>query len=242
MLRVDKVSVKFGQTTALSQVSLSLPAAQSLIVVGESGAGKSSLLAAILGLLQPSSGRITWQGQLIKRACRPALVMQEPRAAFNPMLSLRRSVLEPLLGSGQGLGDADAKIKHLCARLELAPEILERYPQQVSIGQAQRVGILRALIAAPPLVLLDEPLSALDAVSQKLTAKLIAELQREQGFAALAVTHDLGYATAYADTIVVLKSGCIEEITTPQSFVRAPQSSYGHKLRAAAIALGSLAA
>ena len=240
MLRVDKVSVKFGQTAALSQVSLTLPPAQTLIVVGESGAGKSSLLAAILGLLQPSSGQITWQGQSIKRVCRPALVMQEPRAAFNPMLSLRRSVLEPLLG--QGLGDADAKIKHLCARLELAPKILERYPQQVSIGQAQRIGILRALIAAPPLVLLDEPLSALDAVSQKLTAQLIAELQREQGFAALAVTHDLGYATAYADTIVVLKSGCIEEITAPQSFLRAPQSSYGRELRAAAVALGSLAA
>ena len=240
MLRVDKVSVKFGQTTALSQVSLTLAPAQTLIVVGESGAGKSSLLAAILGLLRLSSGQITWQGQPIKRVCRPALVMQEPRAAFNPMLSLRRSVLEPLLG--QSLAEAHIKIKHLCARLELAPELLERYPQQVSIGQAQRIGILRALIAAPPLVLLDEPLSALDAVSQKHSAQLIAELQREQGFAALAVTHDLGYATAYADTIVVLKSGRIEEITTPQSFLRAPQSSYGRELRAAAIALGALAA
>ena len=232
MLRVDKVSVKFGQTTALSQVSLTLAPAQTLIVVGESGAGKSSLLAAILGLLRLSSGQITWQGQPIKRVCRPALVMQEPRAAFNPMLSLRRSVLEPLLG--QSLAEADIKIKHLCARLELAPELLERYPQQVSIGQGQRIGILRALIAAP--------LSALDAVSQKHSAQLIAELQREQGFAALAVTHDLGYATAYADTIVVLKSGRIEEITTPQSFLRAPQSSYGRELRAAAIALGALAA
>ena len=81
--------------------------------------------------------------------------------------------------------------------------MLERRPDQVSIGQAQRAGIMRALIASPPLVLFDEPLSALDAVTQKHTARLIAQLQREEGFAALIVTHDLGYAAAFGDEIAV---------------------------------------
>ena len=96
------------------------------------------------------------------------------------------------------------------------------------------------MIAAPALILFDEPLSALDAVTQKHTARLIAELQREEGFAALIVTHDLGYAVAHADEIAVLKSGRIEEVATAQSFAEAPQSGYGQVLRDAAIALGAL--
>lgn len=170
------------------------------------------------------------------RDCRPALVMQEPRAAFNPALSLRRSVMEPVRSR------VDERLERLCAGLELPTEILDRKPHQVSIGQAQRVGILRALIAAPPLVLFDEPLSALDAVTQKQTARLISDLQKEEGFAALIVTHDLGYAVAHAHEIAVLKSGRIEEVASPQAFVQAPQSDYGRTLRDAAIALGSLEA
>ena len=113
-------------------------------------------------------------------------------------------------------------------------------PAQVSIGQAQRIGILRALIASPPLILFDEPLSALDAVTQKHTAQLMAELQAEHGFAALIVTHDLGYAAAYGDDIAVLRAGRIEEITTAADFVAAPSTDYGRTLRDAAIALGAL--
>jgi peptide/nickel transport system ATP-binding protein len=112
----------------------------------------------------------------------------------------------------------------------------------VSIGQAQRVGILRALIAAPPLVLFDEPLSALDAVTQKHTARLIADLQREEGFAALIVTHDLGYAVAYADEVAVLRAGRIEAVSEPQSFATRPQTAYCRVLRDAAVALGALEA
>ncbi|MEM9430913.1 MAG: dipeptide/oligopeptide/nickel ABC transporter ATP-binding protein, partial [Pseudomonadota bacterium] len=207
MLSVAAISVSRGATQTLQDVSLSLSPGQTLAVVGESGAGKSTLIAAILGLLRPSAGTITWAGQPVT-ACRPALVMQEPRAAFNPALTLRRSVAEPL-------GRApipEHRLARLCAGLELAPDILERRPGEVSIGQAQRVGILRALIAAPPLVLFDEPLSALDAATQKHTARLIADLQREAGFAALIVTHDLGYAAAYGDAIAVLRAGRIEEL------------------------------
>ncbi|MEM9707253.1 MAG: ATP-binding cassette domain-containing protein [Pseudomonadota bacterium] len=239
MLRVDRVWAKRGASVALEDISLALPAGKTLAVVGESGAGKSTLIAAILGLLKPWKGQVTWAGAPVT-ASGPALVMQEPRSAFNPALSLRRSVLEPI--AGQRSEALDARIKRLCAGLEISEDILERRPGAVSIGQAQRVGILRALIAAPPLVLFDEPLSALDAVTQKRTAKLIAELQREEGFAALIVTHDLGYAVAHSDEIAVLKSGRIEEIADPKTFALNPGSAYCRTLRDAAIALGALGA
>lgn len=237
MLNVSNLVVKRGSRVTLDGIDLSLPAGKTLAVVGESGAGKSTLIAAIVGLLKPSAGEVTWNGKPA-RAARPALVMQEPRAAFNPVLSLRRSVMEPIVA--QGIALAEGRLERLCAGLELPPELLDRRPDQVSIGQAQRAGILRALIAAPPLVLLDEPLSALDAVTQKHTARLISDLQAEEGFAALIVTHDIGYAVAHGDQIMVLKEGRVEETADAQTFALNPGSSYCRALRDAAISLGAL--
>lgn len=239
MLRVNDLVVKRGARVTLENINLSLPAGKTLAVVGESGAGKSTLIAAILGLLKPTAGAVTWKSKPVGSA-RPALVMQEPRAAFNPALSLRRSVMEPIVA--QGITLAADRLERLCAGLELPLDLLDRRPEQVSIGQAQRAGILRALIAAPPLVLFDEPLSALDAVTQKHTARLIAELQAEEGFAALIVTHDLGYAVVHGDQIMVLKEGRVEETAAAEAFALNPQSAYCRTLRDAAISLGALAA
>lgn len=237
MLVLDDVWVQRGAATTLHGVTLSLAAGKTLAVVGESGAGKSTLIAAVLGLLKPARGRVSWNDAPVA-ACRPALVMQEPRAAFNPAMSLRRSAFEPLTARAKK-PDAE-RVARLCAGLELPLDLLDRRPDEVSIGQAQRVGILRALIAAPPLVLFDEPLSALDAVTQKHTARLIADLQAEEGFAALIVTHDLGYAAAFSDEIAVLRAGRIEETAPSAAFAAAPKTEYGQTLRDAAIALGAL--
>ncbi|MCJ8335370.1 MAG: dipeptide/oligopeptide/nickel ABC transporter ATP-binding protein [Epibacterium sp.] len=233
MLELRIVSVRRGGRTTLKDISFSLPAGKTLAVVGESGAGKSTLISAILGLLKPSSGQITWKGTPVG-AIRP----QEPRAAFNPVLSLRRSVMEPIIA--QRIDPASVNLERLCAGLELPIDLLDRRPSEVSIGQAQRAGILRALIASPALILFDEPLSALDAVTQKHTARLIANLQKEVGFAALTVTHDLGYAVAYGDQIAVLKAGRMEEIADAETFATNPRSDYCRALRDAAIALGGL--
>ena len=239
MLILQNLVVKRGNRVSLDDISLTLQPGKTLAVVGESGAGKSTLIAAVLGLLKPASGHVTWHSAPT-RAVRPALVMQEPRAAFNPVLSLHHSVMEPM--AAQGIPLSDDRLERLCAGLELPFELLDRRPGEVSIGQAQRAGILRALIASPPLVLFDEPLSALDAMTQKHTARLISDLQAEEGFAALIVTHDLGYAVAHADQIAVLKAGRIIEIADAQTFASNPQSQYCRTLRDAAIALGSLEA
>ncbi|MEO0766887.1 MAG: dipeptide/oligopeptide/nickel ABC transporter ATP-binding protein [Pseudomonadota bacterium] len=237
MLTVDNISVRLGAVTTLQEVSFSLEPGRTLAVVGESGAGKSTLISAILGLVRCSAGSVSWNGAPVSQ-CRPALVMQEPRAAFNPRLSLRRSVMEPVVA--QYAGVEPERLATLCRALEVQPDLLDRRPDQVSIGQAQRMGILRALIAAPPLVLFDEPLSALDAVTQKHTARLIAAMQEQESFAALIVTHDLGYAAAFANDIAVLRAGRIEEFATAPDFVQAPQTEYGRTLRDAAFALGAL--
>ncbi len=237
MLRVEKVSVRRGAATTLQDVSLTLAAGRTLAVVGESGAGKSTLINAILGLAQCAAGHVTWNDAPVTH-CRPALVMQEPRAAFNPRQTLRRSVMEPVVA--QRAPTNPDGLRMLCDGLEIELDLLDRRPSEVSIGQAQRMGILRALIAAPPLMLFDEPLSALDAVTQKHTARLIAQMQERIGFAALIVTHDLGYAAAFADDIAVLRAGRIEEFGPAQAFVTAPQTDYGRKLRDAAFALGAL--
>ncbi|WP_298974108.1 ABC transporter ATP-binding protein [uncultured Roseobacter sp.] len=237
MLSVDRVSVRRGANMVLEDVSLSLAPSRTLAVVGESGAGKSTVINAVLGLVPCASGQITWNNAPVGLS-RPALVMQEPRGAFNPRMSLRLSVMEPVTARGRAIDQS--RLDRLCNGLEIAPDVLDRRPTEVSIGQAQRAGILRALIAAPPLVLFDEPLSALDAVTQKHTARLIAQMQLEEGFAALIVTHDLGYAAAFADDIAVLRAGRIEEVTASKAFVEAPQSNYGQILRDAAFALGAL--
>ncbi|MEM6305053.1 MAG: ATP-binding cassette domain-containing protein [Pseudomonadota bacterium] len=237
MLSLERVCARRGKVEVLHDITLSVPAGKTLAVVGESGAGKSTLLACILGLLAPSSGTITWAGAPV-RAARPALVMQEPRSAFNPVRALRHSVSEPLIAQGKDV--PRDRLERLCAGLELPFELLSRRPGEVSIGQAQRAGILRALIAAPPLILFDEPLSALDAATQKHTARLITDLQAEEGFAALIVTHDLGYACAHSDDLAVLRAGRVEEVAAPGDFVAGPRTDYGRKLQEAAFSLGAL--
>ena len=227
MLRVEALCVSRGGRRVLDGVNLGLAPGRTLAVIGESGAGKSTLVGAILGLLRPRSGRVTWNGSPVG-AAHPSLVMQEPRAAFNPALSLGRSVMEPV--RARRLDLPEDRLDRLCTVLDLDPGLLEQRPLEVSVGQAQRLGILRALLAGSPLVVFDEPLSALDAVTRKHTAGLISTLQREEGFAALVVTHDLGYAAAHADDVVILRQGRIEEAAPARDLL--PCASNRLRLRA----------
>lgn len=237
MLNVESLTIHRAGRPVLQDISFTLAEGKRLFVLGESGAGKSTLIGGVLGLVPCAAGRVTWNGAFLVRGI-AALVMQEPRAAFNPAMTLRQSVAEPLRAKGLPLDGA--RLSRLCDGLELPVSLLERRPGEVSIGQAQRVAILRALIGSAKLVLFDEPLSALDAATQKHTARLIATLQKEEGFAAMVVTHDLGYAAAHADDVILLRSGREVEAGPARSFFLDSRTDYGCALIASAVTLGSL--
>jgi peptide/nickel transport system ATP-binding protein len=237
MLNVESLTIHRAGRPVLEDITFTLTEGKRLFILGESGAGKSTLIGGVLGLVPCAVGRVTWNGAPLARGT-AALVMQEPRAAFNPSMTLRQSVAEPLRAKGLPLDKT--RLSRLCNGLELPVSLLDRRPRDVSIGQAQRVAILRALIGSAKLVLFDEPLSALDAATQKHTARLIATLQKEEGFAAMVVTHDLGYAAAHADNVILLRSGRQVEAAPAQSFFLKSRSDYGRALIASAVTLGSL--
>lgn len=247
MLSVRQLNCGYRRQPLVQAINLTVEPGQTLAIVGESGAGKSTLLKALLGQVPVHSGEMVWQEKIVlpqRRAeirwpCADcALVMQEPRAALNPRMTLLDSVQEPLRARGVPL--CRAFLQSLLQSLELKPNLLERRPSQVSIGQAQRLCIVRALISRPALVLFDEPFSALDAASQKHTARLMARLQRKLNLAYIVVTHDLGYAAAYATHIALMQQGRLLEACTAQAFLQQPQTPYGQALLASSVALGVL--
>lgn len=252
MLSVENLRVRIRGMTILDSVSFSLQRGQTLCIAGESGSGKSTLLRALNGLVpvefdnltfRPKAGvptelRRHWQGG-------PGLpgsrwVMQDPIAALNPKLSLRTSVGESVHSKKLSATELNEAISNVMSDVELPPQIATRYPSEVSMGQAQRACLARALIARPDLIFFDEPLSALDAIVQKQVAATMKRIQLRYGMTFVVVTHDLGFAAAYADQVLVLRGGRVEANQIAEEFFRAPGSRYCEMLLQAAAELGGL--
>lgn len=249
MLQVEGLTVKVGDKVLLNDVSFELEEGRVLCIVGESGAGKSVLLKAIQGLM-PATCRSFFFGPENHSSIRglpvtPGLphsrwVMQDPLAALNPRLTIGASIAESLHGSSESPDFIkDAVIKAL-SEVELEPEFYDRRPSQVSLGQAQRACLARALVARPRLIIFDEPLSALDALVQKKIAYRMDYLRQKAEISYLFVTHDMGFAEAYADTILVLKKGEMADYQPKDDFFAAPARPYAAELVAAARSLGAL--
>lgn len=214
-----------------------------MAIVGESGSGKSTTLRIALGLEQPTAGRVIFDGQDITglswRQFRPLrqrmqLVQQNPFAALDPRMSIFDSVIEPLVSFGRLKGRAlELAARQLMERVHLPVAFLDRLPRELSGGQRQRVAIARALALQPPLLLLDEPVSALDVSVQAQILDLLAELQAELGLAYLLVSHDLAVVASVAHEVVVLRNGkVVEQGATDQVFYN-PQAAYTRELLAA---------
>jgi peptide/nickel transport system ATP-binding protein len=226
VLALDQVVKEFHRRSAprasralrvLDGVSLSVPPRETLAVVGESGRGKTTLVRIAMGLQQPTSGRVYFDGtditDLSWRRLRPLrrrfqFVHQDPYSSLDPRLTIEQSVVEPLVSHGIG----NRKARHARA-LELLEEValprtcLSRRPRELSGGQRQRVAIARALSIRPDLIMLDEPVSALDVSVQAQILGLLADLQRELGIAYLLVTHDLAVVAQVAQQVAVLGAG-----------------------------------
>ena len=252
MLSVENLHLHLHGQIILDRVSIALTKGQTLCVVGESGSGKTSLLRALQGLMparfdclvsRPGNGQDVhfehkWHGP-------PGLpgsrwVMQDPIAALNPKLRLGTSIAESLHGEKHFREDIDRAVASALRDVELPEGIAGRRPAEVSLGQAQRACLARALIARPDLIFFDEPLSALDAVIQKQIAATMKRIQLRYGITYVIVTHDLGFAEAYADHILVLRQGRVEANQPAVDFFQEPESDYCQALMEAARDLGGL--
>ncbi|MGX1810331.1 dipeptide ABC transporter ATP-binding protein [Nocardia sp. NPDC055321] len=227
ILEIDAVTKQFRPTgrgrrvVALDAVSLRVPAGRTHAVVGESGSGKSTLLRLAMGLETPTSGAVLFDGTdlagLSWRRQRPLrrrfqLVQQNPYAALDPRFTVRDSVIEPLVSFRIGTrAERHARAGELLDAVALPRTALDRLPDELSGGQRQRVAIARALSLRPDLVLLDEPVSALDVSVQEQILDLLLDLQRRFGLAYLFVSHDLSVIAKIAHTVSVLDRGKVVE-------------------------------
>lgn len=249
LLRLSKVGKRFalpgqgGDFTALNDVSLAVQAGQTLAIVGESGSGKSTALRIALGLEKPSQGHVEFAGEDVTgyswRQFRPLrrriqLVQQNPFAALDPRFTVFDSIVEPLVSFGLLKGEAlERKARELIARVHLPVHFLDRLPRELSGGQRQRVAIARALALEPEVLLLDEPVSALDVSVQAQILALLNDLQRELGMAYVLVSHDLAVVASMADQVLVLRRGQVVEQGPAVQVFSEPASAYTRELIAA---------
>ncbi|GAB3239386.1 dipeptide ABC transporter ATP-binding protein [Kineosporia babensis] len=232
-----------GNFRALDEVTLQVPKGQTLGLVGESGSGKTTALRSALGLITPTAGRIRFDGQDITdlgwRQLRPLrrrfqLVHQNPFAALDPRFSVEQTIGEPLVSFR--VGDRTTRrrrVHELLDAVGLPRDFAGRRPAELSGGQRQRVAIARALSLEPDLLLLDEPVSALDVRVQEQILNLLTTLQNDLGLSYLFVSHDLAVVAGLAHRVAVLRGGrLVEEGPTAEVFSN-PQSEYTQELLSA---------
>ena len=229
--------------TALQNLSFDVYPGQTLAIVGESGSGKSTALRIALGLEKPSQGRVQFEQRdvtdLSWREFRPLrqriqLVQQNPFAALDPRFTIFDSIVEPLVSFGLLKGPAlEQAARELISRVHLPLSYLDRLPRELSGGQRQRVAIARALALKPDLLLLDEPVSALDVSVQAQILDLLLELQKELGIAYVLVSHDLAVVANVADQVLVLRNGEVVEQGSVTHVFDQPTSDYTRELIAA---------
>lgn len=220
-------------------VSLMLEPGKTLGVVGESGCGKSTLGRALLRLIEPSAGKVLWQGQdmaeipdLRRRRAEMQIIFQDPIAALDPRMTLGRIVSRPLATFEPDLSRDRVRARAVEAlqQVGLSADFADRYPHELSGGQAQRVGIARAIVGRPKLMICDEPVSALDVSIQAQVINLLMELQEKMGLALVFISHNLAVVRHISHEVMVMCLGRVMETAPRSAFYARPLHPYSQAL------------
>jgi peptide/nickel transport system ATP-binding protein len=227
---------------AVDGVDLELKRGECLGLVGESGCGKSTLALTILGLQAPTRGRIAIDGHEVAgtgmdrkaRARIAQMVFQDPYSSLNPRQTVRKTLEAPLRIHGiTAASEIDGRISEILGRVGLRPDHAERYPHEFSGGQRQRIGIARALILDPKLIILDEPVSALDVSIRAQIINLLVELKETLGLSYIMISHDLGVVEHMSDRVAVMYLGRIVETGGWETIFTNPRHPYTRALLSA---------
>jgi ABC-type Fe3+/spermidine/putrescine transport system ATPase subunit len=227
LLSIRGVAKRFGQAPVLRDVSLEIAAGEFLTVLGESGSGKTTLLRLLAGFEHPDIGEIRMEGERIDHLPpnkRGVNTVFQHYALF-PHLSVFENVAYGLRARKAPKEEIAPRVRNALAQVKMS-DFAARRPSQLSGGQQQRVALARALVNRPKLLLLDEPLSALDARLRREMQVELKSLQREVGIAFLFVTHDQDEAMALSDRIALLRAGELEQVDTPRGIYNRPRTAY----------------
>jgi osmoprotectant transport system ATP-binding protein len=220
MIALHHVTKRFGARVAVDDVSLTVSTGDTHVLLGSSGSGKSTILRLVLGLVQPDAGEV----RIDSDGARPGYVVQD--GALYPHLTAARNVTLPARAAGWSEQRHAARLEELGALVGLEPALLALYPHQLSGGQRQRVSLMRALVLDPPLLLLDEPLGALDPIARAELQGHLVTIFGALGKTVLIVTHDIREAFVFAAAITLLHRGRVVQQGTFADLARRPAEPF----------------
>ena len=230
MVTLENVSKQYGLRVALAPVSVKIAQAQTTALIGPSGCGKSTLLRMIVGLVQPDTGRVVIGDEVLGtqnvNRLRHAIGYVIQDGGLFPHLTAGQNVTLLARHLGVAREETEQRLQSLAALVALTQDALKRYPQQLSGGQRQRVGLMRALMLDPPLLLLDEPLGALDPVTRFQLQDELKSIFEQLGKTVVIVTHDMGEAAHFGHEIVMMREGRIVQRGSLEDLTHRPSEPY----------------